>query len=57
MGIHEYSDIFMNTNNHECLGSDLVQSVVGLLPALDFGQCLSRTHVSGPTFDSGVVKW
>jgi hypothetical protein len=22
MGIHEYSDIFMNTNNHECLGSD-----------------------------------
>lgn len=35
----------------------LVQSVVDLLPALDFGQCLSRTHVSGPTFDSGVVKW
>jgi hypothetical protein len=23
MSIHEYSDIFMNTNNHECLGSDL----------------------------------
>ena len=22
MGIYEYSDIFMNTNNHECLGSD-----------------------------------
>jgi len=22
MSIHEYSDIFMNTNNHECLGSD-----------------------------------
>ena len=21
--IHKYSDVFMNTNNHECLGSDL----------------------------------
>jgi hypothetical protein len=26
MGIYEYSDIFMNTNNHECLGSDRLYS-------------------------------
>jgi hypothetical protein len=25
--IHEYSDVLMNTNNHECLGSDLTAPI------------------------------
>jgi len=33
------------------------QSAVDLLPTLGSVECLSRTDMSGPTFNSVVVKW
>jgi hypothetical protein len=46
--IHKYSDAFMNTNNHECLGSDLVDlreaTIRGIDPLRGGGDFVIYSH-------------
>jgi hypothetical protein len=57
IGIHEYSDVFMNTNNHVCLGSALTGAEPRVMSMLMSQPDYAQGSSSGlPPYESAIVS-